>query len=258
MQNYYLFTKFCFNFAKYFYFSMPLPQLSLVLPIYNPHEGWEAELLDSFEQIGKVFEGIDYKIVLVNDGSPTDLSTSLAQLQASEPRLLLHGYAQNRGKGHAIRHGIKQEEARYYIYTDWDFPFGFDVLRKVFDLLQTEKHELILSRRGLSYFRAIPFKRKVISTGVRLANYVLTGFKVGDTQAGLKGLGNKARDMLLTTTTDSFIFEFEFIRMVLRHKLAYTSVEVNPKPNIIMSDFKFKTIKKELVNYIRLCFGNNR
>jgi len=231
--------------------------LSIVLPLYNPHVGWEDELLASFRLLSSLFEGIDYKIVIVDDGSPTDLSASLAKIKCAEPRVLLHGYKENKGKGHAIRHGIKQVQAIYYIYNDWDFPFGVQPLRAIYDLLTTQRCDLVLGTRGKNYMKALPFKRKIISAGVRFANYLLTNFKIGDTQAGLKGLSNKARDMLLETKTNSFIFEFEFIKKVLKQKLTYTFLTVEPKPNIVMSNFKFKTIKKELITYIKLCFGNN-
>lgn len=230
--------------------------LSIILPIYNPHEGWEAELLASCSHIAKILKDVDYKIIIVDDGSPANLLESLQNIQTKDAHILLHGYTENRGKGYAIRHGVQQTEATYYIYTDWDFPFGIEPLLEIHQLLLTNKYDLVLSKRGNTYFKAIPLKRKVISIGVRWANYMLTGFKIGDTQAGLKGLSNKARDMLLQNKTDSFIFEFEFVRRVLKHKLPYTFVAVNPKPNIIMSNFKFKTIKKELFNYIKLYFGN--
>lgn len=232
----------------------PYTDLSIILPIYNPHVGWEAELLASFSKINELLPNVAYKIIIVDDGSPTDLTASLLNIQTVEPRVLLHGYQSNMGKGFAIRHGVGQAQSRYYIYTDWDFPFGIEPLREMYDILQTNQYDLILSRRGRTYFKAIPFKRKIISTGVRFANNLLTGFKVGDTQAGLKGLSNKARDMLLENKTNSFIFEFEFVRRVLKQKLPYTFILVHPKPNIIMSDFKLTTIKKELFNYIRLYF----
>ena len=125
-------------------------------------------------------------------------------------------YPVNHGKGYAIRYGLNKINADYYVYTDIDFPFGYKIIKDIYEILTNSNTNLIIGLRDKEYFNLLPFKRKMLSIALHNINFVLTGFKIHDTQAGLKGFDNKSKKIFLETKTTRFLFDLEFIRDCLR------------------------------------------
>ena len=83
-------------------------------------------------------------------------------------------------------------------------------------------------------------------------NFLVTGFKIKDTQAGLKGLDNKAKKVLEGTKTNTFLFELEFLKNSLKQGLTYTFVNVSCRPNIRFTNFRFRILMKETIGLLKL------
>lgn len=244
------------NSVKYADVNAPI-ELAIVMPIYNPPHGWISEMERGIRIVRQLFADVAHTVVIVNDGSPVPLDqAAINEMIHRNPSVRYLSYKQNRGKGYAVRHGLSLTSAKYYIYTDWDFPFGFDSLREIYNQLSSGKTSLVIGSRKAEYFKKLPSKRRFISKSLLNTNALLTWFRVRDTQAGIKGLDSKARELFLTTTIDSFVFEIEFIRKFLKHKLPYSFVKVMPKEDIVFTNFGSTTIKRELVNYVKLIFNS--
>ena len=226
--------------------------LTIILPIFNPHEGWNIELSQSLLLISQALNNINYQFVIVNDGSVKNLDAEIIVIKESIPNINYYSYDINKGKGYAIRYGMKLSLSEYYIYTDVDFPFGEKAVIDIYNLLKTSKYDLIIGLRDKSYYLSLPYSRKVISKSVQLFNYFITGFKIKDTQAGIKGLNHTIKDIFLSTKTNGYIFELEFIRKCLKNKVSYSLIDVKAKEGIKFSTFKPKTIFKEIKNVIKL------
>ena len=232
-------------------------KLSLILPVYNPHNGWEAEFIHSLNKLHEEFSGLDYCVTVVNDGTTNDIGKFFEnKILPVYKNVNYFSYSENQGKGFAIRHGLEHSLSDYYIYTDFDFPFGFNPLKQTYDRLVERKNNLVIGTRDYSYFKALSIERRSVSLGLMIVNFFITRFRVRDTQAGLKGFDNKARDIFLTTKTNSFVFELEFILKCLKANIKYSFVHVVPNPDIKFSDFNSKTLKSELKNYLKIIFGH--
>ncbi len=233
----------------------PKTDLIMVLPIHNPNiANWECDLQAAFKKIFSLFKNIDLKILLVNDGSCVDLSEGFNNLKLNFPDVEMLSYKKNRGKGFAVRTGLAAGCAKHYIYTDWDFPFGEQSVYETYTMLRDTKADLIVGTRCKAYYDKLPFGRKVISKGLKIANYFLLGFKSIDTQAGIKGLSNNARLLFLKTKTDGFVFELEFIQMCVRKKLKISKLGVIPKQELLFNNFRLKTVLKEVGYFFKLVF----
>ena len=180
----------------------------------------------------------------------------IQRIQEQHKNVLYFSYPINKGKGYAVRYGLKMTDADFYIYTDFDFPFGYQTIKDTFEILLKSEANLVIGKRGKEYFSVLPFKRKLLSTALRSINYLITGFRIVDTQAGLKGLDNKAKEIFLSTHINSFIFELEFLQKCLRKRISYKFIEVKPRADIVFSDFGLKTIKRELMNFTKVLFGS--
>jgi glycosyltransferase involved in cell wall biosynthesis len=234
-------------------------KLTIILPVYNPHEGWEKRMISVLNNIDAAFRDVEYYVTIVNDGSTHDISFFIEnELIPAFPNLKYFSYQENRGKGHAIRYGLKYSFSDYYIYTDFDIPFGIHSLRETYDALVKGKNNLVLGKRGFSYLKSLPPRRFALSLGFMCLNAIQTGFRVPDTQAGLKGLDNKTRLLFLSTKTNGFVFELEFIIKCLEAKTKYTKIKVIPDKGIKLTNFGSQTIRQELDNYLRIIFESRK
>jgi len=234
-------------------------KLTIILPVYNPHAGWEKRIVSVLNKLETAFRDIEYYVAIVNDGSTQDIRFFIEdELIPAFPNLRYYSYEKNRGKGYAIRYGLKHSFSDYYIYTDFDIPFGIHSVRQTYESLIEGKNSLVLGKRGLSYLRSLPPIRLALSVGFMLLNTIHTGLRVSDTQAGIKGLDNKARLIFLSTKTNGFVFELEFIRKCLRSKIKHSKINVTPEKGLKLSNFGSQTILQEFNNYLRIIFESRK
>jgi glycosyltransferase involved in cell wall biosynthesis len=230
---------------------MPGDNLNIIIPLYNPHEGWENQFADHLSELEQELKETEFSVILVNDGSTTGIG-SIGKLMNRFNYLKYYSYTDNRGKGYAIRYGISKGDADFYIYTDMDFPFGCRIIARTYQILRSSKTNIVIGTRDASYFRLLPFKRRIYSFLLKELNFLVTGFKIKDTQAGLKGLDNRAKKVLEGTKTNTFLFELEFLKNSLKQGLTYTFVNVSCRPNIRFTNFRFRILMKETIGLLKL------
>ncbi len=230
---------------------MVVDKINIVIPVFNPHPGWEIPFTDHLGKLEKELAALDYQIILVNDGSTKHIE-KLDEVRAMFPKLKYYPYDINRGKGHAIRYGIGKAEADYYFYTDVDFPFGCSMILNAYNQLKSTGINLVVGTREKCYFGALPFERRLISYMFIAFIRIISGFKLKDTQAPMKGMDNTARAILLGTKTDGFIFDFEFLYKCLRRKLKFVYISLQAREGLIFTEFSNKTIFREFINLIKL------
>jgi glycosyltransferase involved in cell wall biosynthesis len=169
--------------------------------------------------------------------------------------LKYYSYPVNKGKGYAIRYGISKSDADFYVYTDIDFPFGCRIILQTYELLKSSKTDIVIGTRDSSYFRMLPIERRIISFLLKKINYLITGFKIKDTQAGLKGLNNDAKKVLENTNTNSFIFELEFLNKSLKQRLSFKTINVTCRPGTKFTNFSSRVIWREIISFLKIFFG---
>lgn len=231
-----------------------MSSLAIIVPLYNPHNDWFDAICDSIAGLDSILKGVEYSVVLVNDGSTDFEESYIEKLMAKTNKVVYVSYPVNQGKGYAIRFGLSKTQADYYVYTDIDFPFGYEVIKNMCQTFTGSRTNLIIGIRDKEYFNLLPLKRKILSIALHNINFVLTGFKVHDTQAGIKGFDNEAKKEFLATRTNGFLFDLEFIRRCLRKRLKYSIIKIHPRPKIKFSDFHAPVIKRELKNLIKIIF----
>ncbi len=231
--------------------------LDLVIPFYNPQPGWEQKLVRHFETlVEQHFAGNRalIHVIVVNDGSNTRFTaTEVAYLEAHIPQLKVICYAENKGKGHALRTGVAQAKSDYCIYSDNDFPFGLEVIPAMLHELQ-QGADIVTGRRTRgNYYEALPLKRKLVSKGLELVNKHLLRLPVTDTQAGIKGFNQYGRALFLKTRTERFLFDMEFIMIASRiHDLVIRELDVNITEETRLSDFSRKILQQACTNLVKI------
>lgn len=229
-----------------------MTQIDIVLPTYNPYQGWEEEAISHLSALSAALPEITLRVFIVPDGSKTGHSSDVrSRWSSSQWPVFYCDYSANQGKGYAVRYGVQQTDAPFVIYTDYDFPFTLDSYKQVIKSLLDGADVVIAHRESASYGRRIRFKREILSEISHFVNTFLS-LPTTDTQGGLKGFSQVGKSIFLRTEIKRFLFDTEFICLARRKKVRIDVVHGAIRPNIILSAMKAKTIFREIYSLPRL------
>lgn len=239
--------------------NRPDPQnagaIDIVCPCYNPPEGFIDDLDRMVEAMRAIYPERRMRLIVANDGSsrgfgPQEQAELLRTVADTEIADLPH-----RGKGAAIRAGIALSTAPVTIYTDIDMPYTAESMRSVIDNV-IAGYDVVIAVRNRSYHSRLSPLRKLMSYGSKALNRIFLNIPYTDTQGGLKGLSPKARETMLKTRIDDFLFDTEFVVLSARDKsMKITEIETTLRDGVVMSSMSGRVLLRELKNFFRIALG---
>ncbi len=225
--------------------------LTLIVPCYNPSESWEINLLKSY-QLFCTSIGQECRIVLVNDGCSSDISSEVAFLKSHiGDNISYIAHQQNRGKGAALKTGVLHAESDLYMFTDVDFPYTLESMRQVF-VSACESPGISCGYRQQTYYKQLSSTRAFISKSLRWLNSTVLALPTNDTQCGLKAFDNSVKPLFLQCKTDRFLLDLELLLAVNAHKLGIHPVFVQLNEGVTFTKFHLSVLFKELGNFLNL------
>lgn len=210
------------------------------------------QLIERYKELEQLKPEVEFFLTIVDDGSRTDQELDTTMIKKAISNFSYHKLKSNKGKGAALRKGVKATETEFIIYTDHDFPYAGASMAKVMDALINPDIEVVIGIRPTSYYQAIPAKRKLVSKVLQLLNRIFLNLPTNDTQAGLKGFTRSVKDRFLDTKIEGFLFDLEFLKLIKKRRLPTRLVEINLRENISLSELKIKSLSKELWIYLKL------
>jgi len=190
--------------------------LSIVIPALNESKkiARDIKMAVVFLEVNN-FEG---EIIVVDDGS-TDGTCEVAKSVKVPPGVTLKviGYEQHRGKGYAVRQGIKQTSGKYVMFADSGYcvPYGNALLG--LEMLKDGSCDIAHGSRKLiesDIQQAQSWRRRISS---RLFKWLINKLLqiprgLTDTQCGFKIYkGDVARQLYSQCISDGFMFDIEII-----------------------------------------------
>jgi len=233
---------------------MTFKSLDLVLPCYNPIPGWEDTIIQSYKILKDRIQGTDISFYIVNDGSSRAIGdVQLAKLKSAIPSFHYLAYPVNKGKGYALRYGVKETRNEICIYTDIDFPFTEESLLSVYFSLCKEEADIVVGNRDKAYYEKVPRVRIIISKILRFFIRFFLGMKISDTQCGLKGFNEKGKQLFLRTTIDRYLFDLEFVHLASNTKnIRIIPMPVKLKDGVVFSRMNMKVLMTEASGFIKI------
>lgn len=232
-------------------------EFDLILPCYNPLENWDDKILASLEEIEQLAEGINIHLILVNDGSTVELAPDkIKRLSNKIARFTFLTNPTNKGKGNALRLGVKQSNNPLCMFTDIDFPYTPESFVKMYHALRTADCGIAVGIREDSYYSKTPYTRKVISKLLKKLIKSFFRLKVADTQCGLKGFNSKGKELFLETTIDRYLFDLEFIQLASKKLPSeIKGIPVELKDDVVFSKINSKIILQEGGSFLKIFFS---
>ena len=186
--------------------------LSVIVPAYKQ----EKTLRKDLENIDKTLKeglgnNIDYEIICVVDGE-LDNSKSEAE-KVNSPKIKVYSYKENRGKGYAVRYGMKQAKGSLISFLD----AGMDISPKGIMMLMAHMDwynaDIIVGSKKHPVSRVnYPFLRKILSFGYHLGVKVLFNLPLTDTQSGIKIFRREVVEKILPRLlVKTYAMDIEFL-----------------------------------------------
>lgn len=191
------------------------PELSIVIPAFEERDriGDSITAILDFARTNR----LDAELIVVDDGSRDDTSEAAEQAGAPFAETTTHviRYETNRGKGFAVRTGLRAAQAEIALFSDADLSTPIDELPKLVDPIRAGEYDVTFGSRALD--RSLigthqPWRREQGGKVFNLLVRTLTGLPFWDTQCGFKAFNlTRFRPLLDVMTIDRFGFDVEFL-----------------------------------------------
>lgn len=227
--------------------------LDLIIPIFNPPSGWADNLRAGLKDFEAALGDVKLNVILVNDGSTSGISENEIESLSSDFELFQFvEYKANKGKGNAVREGMKSSNSDFSMFTDVDLPYTLESMIAVADVILQGDCDLAVGIRDEAYYSNLPRFRVRLSKALRSAVGFFFSLPVNDTQAGLKGFSKKGKEVLMQTTISRYLFDLEMIFLAGRIDVKVKSVPISLRGKIDASNMKPGILLTEFFNFLKI------
>jgi dolichyl-phosphate beta-glucosyltransferase len=200
----------------------------VVIPAYN-----EAQRLPAYlSEVVAYFDGRGepYEVIVVDDGSADETAARVLEAQAIHQSVTLHRLAANRGKGFAVRAGMRAARGDLRLMADADGATPIAEFKRLETVIQAGA-DLAVGSRALpdpSVRREVLIHRKLSG---EIFNFFARRMGVGDvtdTQCGFKLFrGAVAEALFGDLETTGFGFDVELLMLARRRGYRVVEVAIN-------------------------------
>jgi len=203
---------------------MNIKLLSLVVPAYKQ----ENTIVKDLENLSKVLSSLGYKyeLVVVVDGFLDNTYKKAKSFKNKNIKVV--GYKKNSGKGFAIKYGVEKAKGDVIGFIDAGMDIDPSEISIMLNIMEWNKADIVIGSKlhpdsKVNY----PKIRTILSWGYRTLTYILFGFKIRDTQVGLKIFKkNVAKDVFPRIIVKRFAFDIEVLAVA--QELGYTKIYESP------------------------------
>ena len=204
------------------------PRWSVVIPAYN-----EAQRLPAYlREVVAYFDGRGepYEVIVVDDGSADETAARVLEARAIHPAVTLQGLAENRGKGFAVRAGMRAARGSVRLMADADGATPIAEVKRLETAIEAGADVAVGSRAlpDPSVRREVQIHRKVSG---EIFNFFARRMGVGDvtdTQCGFKLFrGAVAETLFRELETEGFGFDVELLMLARRRGCRVVEVAIN-------------------------------
>ena len=194
-------------------------KVSLIIPMYNESSIIEEAVRTFSEYMKKTFK--DFELIFVDDGSTDGCGDVVEAAHEKDARIRLCRYTPNHGKGYAVRTGVLAAEGDLILFTDCDNAYGEEAVGNLARTLVKTGADIVVGSRNLSKdgYEGYTFIRKLASKTYIKVISVAAGFKLSDSQCGIKGFRREiAKKIFSNCEVDRFAFDLEVIMIATKLK----------------------------------------
>ncbi len=204
---------------------MPIVDLEVVIPAFNEQDRISRTLARVKEYYDT--QNYSWRCTIVSDGSTDNTNEIVTDFCLAHPEFHLEAYAQNRGKGYAVRHGMLNATANRVLFCDADLATPQEETEKLWKALD-DGFDIAIGSRPLKESKLEihqPWIREHLGRVFNKAVQLLSVKGVDDTQCGFKMFTQQAaQDVFSRCKFDGFSIDFEALQIA--HDLEFKTAEI--------------------------------
>jgi len=188
---------------------------SIVIPAFNEARrlGTTLDTVMDYARKGSKNAWVS-EVIVVCDGC-SDATERVARGYTDRMPLRVVSYADNRGKGHAVRQGIAASKGDVVAFMDADGATPVSELGRLSDPIIHGQADIVIGSRRVKDARVKvdqPVVRQLLGRAFALHAQVVLGLNIQDTQCGFKVFkGPLARALFKDMQCDGFAFDLEIL-----------------------------------------------
>lgn len=199
--------------------------LSLVVPVYKQ----EKTILKNIKILDDVLSNTSYKyeIIVVVDGFMDNTYKIAKRINNEHIKVL--GYEKNEGKGHAVRYGMLRSKGDIIGFIDSGMDIEATGISILLNSMLWKDADIMIGSKLHPESKRInyPIFRKILSWGYRVLTHLMFGFKVRDTQVGLKFFRREVVEKVFPKLIiKTFAFDVEILAVA--NALGYKKIYEGP------------------------------
>lgn len=185
--------------------------LVVVMPAYNEAEHITDNLLSAAEVIQSFQD--DFSIIAVNDGSSDDTESKIIEASKQNPHIEYISYGTNKGKGGAIKEGVRLANGDYIAFLDSDLELPPIMLKDFLKELKASQADVAIgSKLHKNSKLHYPIIRRIMSFGYYVMLKLMFKLKIKDTQTGIKLFKQEViKPICENLMTTGFAFDIEIL-----------------------------------------------
>ncbi|MBX7161056.1 MAG: glycosyltransferase family 2 protein [Acidimicrobiia bacterium] len=193
--------------------------------------------------------GVDYEVIVVDDGSSDDSVAVLRQVERENPRFRLVQHEVNRGYGAALRSGFAAATKDWVFYTDGDGQYDPSEVEVLVDRATVDTDVV----QGWKLVRGDRWYRKVIGRAYHHAMRLLFQLRVRDTDCDFRLIRRSLLDRVELRHSSGVIC-VEMMRKFRDAGAVFAEVPVHhyPREHGVSQFFQFRRIAKSLFDVLAL------
>lgn len=159
--------------------------LSVVVPAYRQERTILKDLVNIEQSLIEGLKDLDYEIICVVDGEVD--GTHKEARKNKSPKVKVHSYKHNKGKGYAVRYGIRKAKGDFISFLDAGMEISPKSLMMLMAHMEWYNADAIVGSKRHPVSRVnYPLLRHILSVSYHLLVKVLFGLPLTDTQSGIK------------------------------------------------------------------------
>ncbi len=192
---------------------------AILIPAYKPDDKLVA-------LTNQLLTHDDLKLVVVDDGSGEAFRPVF---EALDKRVTLISYPDNKGKGGALKTGIRyimdhMPECERLVTADADGQHRYADIRKVLDKSEEMPGALVLGSRAFD--GDVPLRSRFGNAMTRQVFAIASGVKVRDTQTGLRGFDRDGMRLFVDVPGDRYEYEINMLLTAARAEIPIYEVTI--------------------------------
>lgn len=204
------------------------PNMRIYLSIIIPSYKQEKTITKDIKNILTVIENLNFKyeLIIVIDGKKDKTLQRLKRVRSRELKIIELG--KKYGKGYAIRKGVEVSTGEIVGFLDAGMDIDPNGIQMLLNHMIWYDADVIVGSKLHPVSQVnYPLSRKILSWGYRTFTHLLFGFKIRDTQAGMKLFKKEvAKDVFNRSLVKEFAFDVEVL--ALAYALGYKKIYEAP------------------------------